>query len=361
MKAKLVRIAIAGLGEVTQVLHLPTLHKRHEHFTIVAVCDSSQTICEIVARQWGVANTYQNYKDMLARADIDAVLIATPNAFHARFLISALEAGKHVMVEKPYCVTEEEAEAIQVAEDKSGKVVQVGFMRNYSSALEAVKQKLPELGPVNHVRVHDVIGNNKAIIDQIAPICRANDYTHEQIRELDALNADQLKSAIGAKASDDTMLAYNILIGLASHDIAALMYLFGPPEHVSQAAMQSAGRFITATLAYLDFEVQLTIGIDNIPRYDTYIEVFGDNAVAKVAYDVAYVANMKQSLEWTSVTDDGLGVSATATQYDWSDSFDKEWMAFHASVTTGAAVVNSTQPARIGLKICRAIIAAFEN
>ena len=62
------------------------------------------------------------------------VLVANPNAFHAEVTLDAIAAGKHVLVEKPMCVTRREADQIVAAQKKSNVVVQVGYMRRYAPA-----------------------------------------------------------------------------------------------------------------------------------------------------------------------------------------------------------------------------------
>ena len=76
---------------------------------------------------------------MLADQDIDAVIIATADAFHVRASIAALEAGKHVLCEKPMGIGVEEMQQLHDAVRASGRVLQVGHMKRFDAGLQAAK------------------------------------------------------------------------------------------------------------------------------------------------------------------------------------------------------------------------------
>jgi predicted dehydrogenase len=92
-----------------------------------------------MAATHGVAKTYSDYASMLADRDIDAVIIATADDFHVPASLRALEAGKHVLCEKPVSVNVEEAEQLKRAVELSGKIFQVGHMKRFDKGLQAAK------------------------------------------------------------------------------------------------------------------------------------------------------------------------------------------------------------------------------
>jgi len=99
--------------------------------------------------------TYKEYRALLDRKDIDAVTIATPDHWHARMVLAALAAGKHVYCEKPLTWSIEEGKAILAAEKKSGKLVMVGSQAKTSPAIAKAREviKTGLLGKVNMVRM----------------------------------------------------------------------------------------------------------------------------------------------------------------------------------------------------------------
>ncbi|MEM6562118.1 MAG: Gfo/Idh/MocA family oxidoreductase [Planctomycetota bacterium] len=120
-----VRYAVAGGGAIAQRRHLPEAHA-YPKSSIVAVCDPLEERVKGVADHYN-ARPFVDFDDMLAKADCDAVVVATPNADHAPQTIKALEAGKHVLVEKPMATNSADAKAMIAASEKSGKFLMVGM------------------------------------------------------------------------------------------------------------------------------------------------------------------------------------------------------------------------------------------
>ena len=139
-------VGIVGCGEVTQIVHLPTLGQLPEQFTPVAPCDASAQVLHAVGERWGIADRTLDYRELCAMPQVDAVLIASPNAFHAAVTLEALRHGKHVLVEKPMCMNLREADEIIAAQGQAERVVQVGYMRRYAPAFLEAARLLPERG-----------------------------------------------------------------------------------------------------------------------------------------------------------------------------------------------------------------------
>ncbi len=97
---------------------------------------------------------YTDYRELLADPEIDGVSICTWNNTHAEISIAALEAGKNVLVEKPLCKTVEEAKRVEEAVRRSGKILQVGFVRRYASNTNILKQFIDngDLGEIYYAK-----------------------------------------------------------------------------------------------------------------------------------------------------------------------------------------------------------------
>ncbi len=124
-----IRIGVIGTGSIAS-LHLNS-YKNNPGADIVAICDVNEARARAVAEKYGAGKVYADYRALLADPDIDAVSICTWNNTHAPISIAALQAGKHVLVEKPLCRTVEEAYEVERAVRESGKLLQVGFVRRY--------------------------------------------------------------------------------------------------------------------------------------------------------------------------------------------------------------------------------------
>jgi predicted dehydrogenase len=138
-----IRIAVIGCGGMGSG-HLGQLVKRAEadNVQVVGVCDVYQRRIER-AKKTGNCEGYGDYRKILDRKDVDAVLIATPDHWHGKITIEAMESGKHVYCEKPMTHTVDQAIAVRDAARRLKKVLQVGPNAtggdNYWQAHDAIK------------------------------------------------------------------------------------------------------------------------------------------------------------------------------------------------------------------------------
>lgn len=132
------RIGVLGAGAIAQAAHFESCTKAR-NADLAAICDVAEDLRERMAVTHGAGKSYGDYDQMLADPDIDAVIIATADAFHVPASLRALAAGKHVLCEKPVGVTVEEAEGLRQAVRQSGRVFQVGHMKRFDAGLQAAR------------------------------------------------------------------------------------------------------------------------------------------------------------------------------------------------------------------------------
>jgi predicted dehydrogenase len=121
-----VNVGIVGCGRVTGLRHLPALARIPEA-RVVAVADVDEARAEALARRHGVETRYAAHAELLADERVEAVAVCVPATHHAEVAVPALEAGKHVLVEKPLALTLDDAERIREAAEGSPGTVVVGF------------------------------------------------------------------------------------------------------------------------------------------------------------------------------------------------------------------------------------------
>ncbi|MBE6588512.1 MAG: Gfo/Idh/MocA family oxidoreductase [Ruminococcaceae bacterium] len=123
-----VRVGIIGCGGIANGKHLPGL-KSVPEVEMVAFCDIIVERAEAACKAYGTADAkfYENYKDLLADESIDVVHVCTPNISHSFITVDALEAGKHVMCEKPMAINSEEALKMLEAAKRTGKKLSIGY------------------------------------------------------------------------------------------------------------------------------------------------------------------------------------------------------------------------------------------
>ena len=143
-----VRLALIGCGRIAQVAHLPALEKA-DGVRLVAVTEPSEDVARAVARRCELPAAYTDQAKLFADESVEAVIVAAPDRFHYPITTGALEAGKHVLVEKPLASSVAEAEALVELVDRTGLVLQVGAMKRHDQGLQYAKQFVDErLGEV---------------------------------------------------------------------------------------------------------------------------------------------------------------------------------------------------------------------
>ena len=333
---KKVRVGIVGCGEAAQILHWPSLYQLADLYEVTALCDVSPFVLEILGGLWNVDILTADHRELVARSDVDAVLVSNPNAFHSEVTLAALAARKHVLVEKPMCITRREAEEIIAAQKISNAVVQVGYMRRYAPAFLEACRAVKQMGEIKFARVCDFLGSNSLIINPTSRVIR-DEHSPESLRNYAQLRDDALVTEVlGEKPTGALKRAYRLMLGLSSHDISAMRELLGMPSKVLFAAQRNNGSYLTAVFDYGSYVCHFETGVDQIARFDAHLEVYGTEKVIRVQYDTPYVRNLAIRLLITESNGRG-GVTHLESHPTWGDPFVAEWKSFHTNITNNQA------------------------
>ena len=137
---KKVRIGIIGCGGIAGSKHMPSL-KKLPNVEMVAFCDIILERAENAKAKFGTAEAkvYEDYKELLKDETIDVVHVCTPNRSHSFITVDALEAGKHVMCEKPMAINAEEAKKMLDAAERTGKLLTIGYQNRQRKEAKYLK------------------------------------------------------------------------------------------------------------------------------------------------------------------------------------------------------------------------------
>ena len=153
-KTKL-RIGIIGCGGIANYKHMPSL-KALGDVEMAAFCDIIEERAEKARREFGApdAKTYLDYRELLQDHSIDVVHVLTPNRSHAEISIAALDAGKHVMCEKPMAKSATDARRMVEAAKRSGKKLTIGYQNRYKPGSIYLKKLITrgDLGDIYFVK-----------------------------------------------------------------------------------------------------------------------------------------------------------------------------------------------------------------
>ena len=138
--ANTVRVGIIGCGGIANGKHMPSL-KKVPGVEMVAFCDIVIEKAEEAAKKYGTpdAKIYEDYKELLCDKTIDVVHVCTPNRSHSFITVDALEAGKHVMCEKPMAINSAEALKMLEAAKRSGKKLSIGYQNRQTAEAQFLK------------------------------------------------------------------------------------------------------------------------------------------------------------------------------------------------------------------------------
>lgn len=138
------RIGIIGVGGIAQTRHIPAFLELRDQCTIIALSDVNIERARETAEKYRIPHVFENYHDLFSK--VDAVCICTPNKFHAEISIAALEAGVHVLCEKPMALNAAEGKAMLSASIKADKVLAIGYHYRFMKEAQAAKKAMQDIG-----------------------------------------------------------------------------------------------------------------------------------------------------------------------------------------------------------------------
>lgn len=128
---KKLKVGIIGVGSISNE-HIKAYQKNPE-VELCAFCDINEKQLKLMGEKYGVTKLFHSKEELLAMEELDMVSVCTWNSEHAPCAIAALNAGKHVLCEKPMATSEKEALAMQEAARKNGKLLMIGFVRRFGN------------------------------------------------------------------------------------------------------------------------------------------------------------------------------------------------------------------------------------
>ncbi|GFP74701.1 Gfo/Idh/MocA family protein [Clostridium fungisolvens] len=157
---KKLKIGFIGCGGIANGKHFPALSKLTDKVELVAFCDIVEERAVEAAKQYGTADAkvYTDYKELIKDETIDVIHVLTPNVSHSEITVASLEAGKHVMCEKPMAINSAEAQLMLDAAKRTGKKLTIGYQNRFRSDSLETKAACEngELGEVYMAKAHAI-------------------------------------------------------------------------------------------------------------------------------------------------------------------------------------------------------------
>jgi len=157
--SKKLKVGIIGCGGIAEQKHLPAIGKIEEA-ELTAFCDVVKEKAESLCKKFGAAGakTYTDYKELLKDGSIDVIHVGTPNSSHSPITVAALEAGKHVMCEKPMATSYEDAKKMIDTAKKTGKLLTIGYQYRCRPSTLYLKRvcERGDLGEIYYAKAHAI-------------------------------------------------------------------------------------------------------------------------------------------------------------------------------------------------------------
>ncbi|KAI9728100.1 MAG: hypothetical protein M1834_007816 [Cirrosporium novae-zelandiae] len=364
---KILRVGILGCGEIAQVGHLPCLLFLRDYYTTTIVCDISKNAAEHCAKVFHVPRATTNPSDVFNNPNVDIVFILTSDDFHADYCISALKAGKHVMIEKPLTLSLPSAQAILEAAKMApnGAKVFVGYMRRYAhSFVKAFKDEVASIDKIMYARSRDIIGPNSHFVNQSGtfPI-KFVDFPPNAGKERDQRLYKLISEAFKGKEITKERFDYCRFLGsLGSHDLSLMREALGFPEKV--VGISAHEPFYTALFTYRNkdgspFSVTYESGIDEVPRFDAHLAVYGMNKTVTIYYDTPYVKGLPIKVKVDEYDKDGQATTREIlTSYE--DTYTSELIEMYKCFVEGKPIKTTVEDAMMDLKLYDQMYAQWE-
>ncbi len=136
---EIVRIGVIGTSWFTETFHLPALAS-HPHAAITALCGRSRERTGAVAEKFGIPRVFTDYRELIERGDVDAVLVAAPDDQHYAMARAALEAGKHLLCEKPVALQARQVKELYEKAQAAGLVHLVMFTFRWAPEYQYLRE-----------------------------------------------------------------------------------------------------------------------------------------------------------------------------------------------------------------------------
>jgi predicted dehydrogenase len=349
------RVGVVGGGLVAQAMHLHYLKHQTERFELLALAEPSATVRESLKQLYNLEATYADYGDLLDGTKLDAIVICSPAQTHAEVTLAALDRGLDVFVEKPMCITLGDADRIVEARDRTGKVVQVGYMKRHDPAWQHMLQNLPDSAEsLRYLRVvvHDpefepFFGRGE--------IFRGDDVPADVIETGREQMQAQVREAVGG-ASPEVVAAFEgSFLGSLVHDVNlvhGLLERMGEPlpAEVIGGDWWNEGRAVTG-------HVRLANGSRWDSAWIQLLDVF-DYRESVAFYFAEEVHTLSFPSPWLKQSPTVYEVSRRGDRArdakafeSYEESFARELAHFHDCIVNGVECKTPPEQARLDIDV----------
>jgi predicted dehydrogenase len=328
------------------MMHLPTLAERPDLFQVVALADVSRPTLEAVGRRYGVTALFTDHRELVARDDVDAVMLFASGS-HREAATAALLAGKHVFVEKPLAFSLAETEAIAVVARKAKGRLMVGYHKRFDPHYVKARDEVRAMKDLRYVEAtvlhpDDAAYRTHHVLLPLAekPWAAASEEETNRWLLRDAAQGP-LAECVTATLGADAPLAHRVgallLFLSVIHDVNALRGILGEPEQVLSAEVWRGG-FAQHSLTRFARDVRVSlswISLPGVKHYEERLRFVSPEKRVTLAFPSPYLRHFPTPLEIEKMDGEELVVEQRTVSYE--EAFRAELHYFHNCLKEGTA------------------------
>jgi predicted dehydrogenase len=351
------RVGVIGCGLIAQVMHLHYLRELADRFEIAAVCDVAEEVRSACAREYGVAEQFASWQELLTRR-LDAVLVLTSGS-HAPIAVAAAKAGIHALVEKPMCFSVAEGHAMVEAAEAAGTVLMVGYNKRYDPAYARLLEETRTLADLRLVRITTLESPIDPYVQQYN-LRRGGPLPESLSRAFRDDDEARITAALGDADSLSRWAYRSVLLDSLVHEFNAMRGVLGEPDSLEFADIRQTG--LTAVFKYGAAQCILAwVDLPDIARYSMEFAFYSPERRVTLAFPSPFLRSMPTLL----ISEDGQPRSPRASRTEevasYQESFKQELVHFHDCVTTGRRPTTSGTDALHDIALCEAVVAVHRD
>lgn len=330
----MIRLGLIGLGQAAQLLHMPNIEHMDDLFAVTAVSDVSRTLMDHFRARYSVPNCFPDAMDLIRCPEVDAVMILCAGD-HTAYAAAALEAGKHVFIEKPLSMSYENALKLKEVKDRRpDQTAMVGYCRRYNHCFLKMKELLQnDPRPIRYVRARTIILEG--------PWYLRNSHSEKKADDLDPAGREAMNTAmfrnidktLGGNTTKAEQLCYLLMAASGCHILSAVRELIGEPKAIRAAVISPSGMQFTLVFEYDGFNMTFEeMNDQEVVEFQEAIEIYQGDRKLSLNYDSPYIKNLPTTLT-VSELENG---QAKITQYgpDYRDMFENELREFYDCIVS---------------------------
>src|SRR5580698_9130464 len=342
-----VRLGVVGAGNIAAMNVRG--YVEDPRCDVVAVCDTDEEVGKRAAKEWGAERFYAQLADLLGDDAVDAVEILTPTHLHHDHVIAALEAGKHVSVQKPVANSVEDAMEMQAVAERTGRVLRVSECFVHYPPLELAKKLVADgaIGKPTSLRIRTLVGQTDSAFQAAL---RPEGYGWR----LD-------KRSPGGHLFDDMVHKYAMALWLLDLDITAV-----------QAVVRRRDLFFEPCAVIFEYEDPEVLGMMEVqyaPKLymrssyygaDEFFEITGDEGQIWVTRATGEMLDLAPVMLFTGTSHELKTTEFTDVDADWGAGFVRSSRHFVDSLLGGPTPSMTPESAAKVLQLCFAVYQASE-